>query len=153
MLELLVTSRHYARQHEIFLNTSVDLYASQPLAQNHLAFAIDPMQSQGPSRVARQVYLALGATDMRKGFDGLSVRAQEVLRKDPFSGPLFSSSAASAATDQGAVLGRSGSLPVRQTAGAGPVHLAAGAGWHIPDSIYLHRAACDERTCLCAPPA
>src|SRR5512132_3260442 len=29
--------------------------------------------------------------------------------------------------DQGAVLGRSGSLPVRQAAGAGPVHLAAGA--------------------------
>src|SRR5512132_3582996 len=36
-----------------------------------------------------RVYLALGATDMRKGFDGLSVRAQEVLRKDPFSGHLF----------------------------------------------------------------
>src|SRR5512132_1670754 len=26
---------------------------------------------------------------MRKGFDGLSVRAQEVLREDPFSGHLF----------------------------------------------------------------
>jgi transposase len=36
-----------------------------------------------------RVYLALGATDMRKGFDGLSVQAQEVLRKDPFSGHLF----------------------------------------------------------------
>ena len=36
-----------------------------------------------------RVYLALGATDMRKGFDGLSVRAQEVLRADPFSGHLF----------------------------------------------------------------
>ena len=36
-----------------------------------------------------RVYLALGATDMRKGFDGLSVRAQEVLREDPFSGHLF----------------------------------------------------------------
>jgi transposase len=35
------------------------------------------------------VYLALGATDMRKGFDGLSLRAQEVLREDPFSGHLF----------------------------------------------------------------
>jgi transposase len=36
-----------------------------------------------------RVYLALGATDMRKGFDGLSLRAQEVLREDPFSGHLF----------------------------------------------------------------
>ena len=36
-----------------------------------------------------RVYLALGPTDMRKGFDGLSARAQEVLREDPFSGHLF----------------------------------------------------------------
>jgi transposase len=36
-----------------------------------------------------RVYLALGATDMRKGFDGLSLRAKEVLREDPFSGHLF----------------------------------------------------------------
>jgi transposase len=36
-----------------------------------------------------RVYLALGVTDMRKGFDGLSVRTQEVLREDPFSGHLF----------------------------------------------------------------
>jgi transposase len=36
-----------------------------------------------------RVYLALGATDMRKGFDGLSLLAQEVLREDPFSGHLF----------------------------------------------------------------
>lgn len=36
-----------------------------------------------------RVYLALGTTDMRKGFDGLSVLVQEVLRADPFSGHLF----------------------------------------------------------------
>ena len=36
-----------------------------------------------------RVYLALGTTDMRKGFDGLSLLAQEVLREDPFSGHLF----------------------------------------------------------------
>jgi transposase len=44
-----------------------------------------------------RVYLALGATDMRKGFDGLSLLAQEVLREDPSPG-ICSSSAASAAT-------------------------------------------------------
>src|SRR5512132_2972767 len=32
-----------------------------------------------------RVYLALGATDMRKGFDGLSLLAQEVLREEPCS--------------------------------------------------------------------
>jgi transposase len=36
-----------------------------------------------------RVYLAMGPTDMRKGFDGLSVLAQETLRQDPFSGHLF----------------------------------------------------------------
>ena len=36
-----------------------------------------------------RIHLALGATDMRKGFDGLSPLVQEVLRADPFSGHLF----------------------------------------------------------------
>lgn len=36
-----------------------------------------------------RVYLAMGPTDMRKGFDGLSVLAQETLAQDPFSGHLF----------------------------------------------------------------
>jgi transposase len=36
-----------------------------------------------------RVYLAMGPTDMRKGFDGLSMLAQSVLSQDPFSGHLF----------------------------------------------------------------
>ena len=36
-----------------------------------------------------RIHLALGATDMRKGFDGLGLLVQEVLRADPFSGHLF----------------------------------------------------------------
>jgi transposase len=36
-----------------------------------------------------RIYLAMGPTDMRKGFDGLSVLAQETLKQDPFSGHLF----------------------------------------------------------------
>ena len=36
-----------------------------------------------------RIHLALGTTDMRKGFDGLSLLVQEVLRADPFSGHLF----------------------------------------------------------------
>ncbi len=36
-----------------------------------------------------RIHLALGATDMRKGFDGLALLVQEVLRGDPFSGHLF----------------------------------------------------------------
>jgi transposase len=36
-----------------------------------------------------RVYLAMGPTDMRKGIDGLSMLAQELLKLDPFSGHLF----------------------------------------------------------------
>ena len=36
-----------------------------------------------------RIRLALGATDMRRGFDGLSAQVQQVLREDPFSGHLF----------------------------------------------------------------
>lgn len=36
-----------------------------------------------------RVYLAMGPTDMRKGFDGLSTLAQDTLKQDPFSGHLF----------------------------------------------------------------
>jgi transposase len=36
-----------------------------------------------------RVRLAAGATDMRKGFDGLASLAERVLCLDPYSGPLF----------------------------------------------------------------
>ena len=36
-----------------------------------------------------RIYLACGATDMRKGFDSLAAQAQSVLGKDPFSGHVF----------------------------------------------------------------
>ena len=36
-----------------------------------------------------RIYLAMGPTDMRKGMNGLSILAQEVLKQDPFAGHLF----------------------------------------------------------------
>jgi transposase len=36
-----------------------------------------------------QVWLAVGRTDMRKGFDGLAALVQETLAQDPFGGHLF----------------------------------------------------------------
>jgi len=36
-----------------------------------------------------RIHLALGATGMRQGFDGLALLVQQVLRADPFSGHLF----------------------------------------------------------------
>ena len=42
----------------------------------------------GPG-VGVQVYLAAGATDMRRGIGGLSGLAQNVLRVNPTSGAVF----------------------------------------------------------------
>jgi IS66 Orf2 like protein len=36
-----------------------------------------------------RVWLAAGATDMRKGFDSLAAQAQTVLGQDPFCGHVF----------------------------------------------------------------
>jgi transposase len=44
------------------------------------------MFSLGP---ATRIYLAAGPTDLRLGYDGLSVRTQHVLAADPMSGHLF----------------------------------------------------------------
>lgn len=38
---------------------------------------------------AVRIYLAAGATDLRRGFDGLAAIAREVLQRDPLSGALF----------------------------------------------------------------
>jgi transposase len=36
-----------------------------------------------------RVWLAVGRTDMRKGFDGLAAAVQERMARDPFCGHLF----------------------------------------------------------------
>ena len=42
-----------------------------------------------PVPAQTKVWLASGVTDMRKGFNGLSIAAEQVLKEDPFSGHLF----------------------------------------------------------------
>lgn len=42
-----------------------------------------------PVPASAKVWLAAGATDMRKGFAGLAALASDVLRQDPHSGHLF----------------------------------------------------------------
>lgn len=42
----------------------------------------------GP-RVGTQVWIVAGATDMRRGFTGLSALVQTVLEQDPFAGHVF----------------------------------------------------------------
>ena len=42
-----------------------------------------------PMPAGTQIWVACGATDMRKGYDGLAMLAQDVLKKSPYSGHLF----------------------------------------------------------------
>jgi transposase len=42
-----------------------------------------------PVPASTKVWVAAGATDMRKGFNGLSALAEKVLERDPYSGHLF----------------------------------------------------------------
>jgi transposase len=42
-----------------------------------------------PLPAGTQIWMACGATDMRKGFDGPAMLAQHVLQKSPFCGHLF----------------------------------------------------------------
>lgn len=42
-----------------------------------------------PGFGATRIFLACGVTDMRKGFNGLAVLAQQVLQQNPHSGAIF----------------------------------------------------------------
>jgi transposase len=42
-----------------------------------------------PLPLSKRIFLACGATDMRKDFDGLAVMTQQVLEQSPHSGALF----------------------------------------------------------------
>jgi hypothetical protein len=42
-----------------------------------------------PMPAGTQIWVACGVTDMRKGYDGLAMLVQEVLKKSPHSGHMF----------------------------------------------------------------
>ena len=42
-----------------------------------------------PVPASTKVWVAAGATDMRKGFNGLAALAEKILERDPYSGHLF----------------------------------------------------------------
>jgi transposase len=76
----------------------------------------------GPGTGVR-VYLACGVTDMRKGIAGLAALTQDVLRQKPASGAVFAFRGRRG-SDQAAVLGWPGVLPLLQSSRAGALSLA-----------------------------
>ena len=42
-----------------------------------------------PMPARTRIWVACGATDMRKGFDGLAMLAQDVVKQSPYSGHIF----------------------------------------------------------------
>jgi transposase len=42
-----------------------------------------------PVPAGAQIWVACGATDMRRGFDGLAMMVQDVLERSPYCGHLF----------------------------------------------------------------
>jgi transposase len=71
-----------------------------------------------------RVHLALGATDMRRGFDGLAARVQTVLQADPFSGHPFAVPRQARRSAEDPVAGRPGPDAAGQAPREGPFHLA-----------------------------
>src|SRR6185437_4326253 len=67
-----------------------------------------------------RVWLAVGRTDMRKGFDGLAASVQERMAQDPFCGHLFVFRGRRGDLLK-VLVGWSGSVPVRQAAGERPL--------------------------------
>ena len=79
-----------------------------------------------PLPTGTKIWVACGATDMRRGFDGLATMVQEVLKQNPYGGHLFVFRGKRA--DRIKVLGRDRAVSVCETAGAGKICLAADAG-------------------------
>ena len=63
--------------------------AFDPDAIARLVRGIEGMAPVIPVPATTRVWLSGGVTDMRKGFDGLSVLVEKVLQSDPHSGHLF----------------------------------------------------------------
>ena len=77
---------------------------------------------------ATRVYLATGATDMRKGFEGLYALSRDRIGEDPLSGHVFVFCNGPPDTGEGSLLGWERALGLCEAAGKGAIQLAGGGG-------------------------
>ena len=97
-----------------------------------------------PLPPSARIYLACGATDMRKGFDGLAVLVQQVLAASPHSGALFAFRGAAIWSSCSGTMARA--VPVFQADGPGQICVAIdqdGLG-HIDVRTAFHAAGRDR---------
>ena len=80
-------------------------------------------------RPATRVYLAVGATDLRKGFEGLFGLVKDRLGLEPLERACSVFLQPVSEPDQGTVLGRERPLALQQTLGKGPLQMAAAVRW------------------------
>ena len=73
---------------------------------------------------ATRIYLAVGATDMRKGFEGLYGIARDRLLCDPAERAHFPVRQRAAQSSEAAVLGRQRAVGMRQAPGEGTFPVA-----------------------------
>jgi transposase len=78
---------------------------------------------------ATRVYLAVGATDLRKGFEGLFGLVKDRLGLEPLERACGLFLQPVPKPDQVVVLGRLGPLVLRKTLGKGPFQMADGVRW------------------------
>ncbi len=86
---------------------------------------------------ATRIYLAPGATDMRKGFNGLYGLVRDQLLRDHLSGHLFLFFECAAQSFEGSFLGYDRSMGVREKAGERPI--PPRLAHHPRDSWFLSR--------------
>jgi len=75
---------------------------------------------------ATRIYLAVGATDLRKGFEGLYGLVRDRLQLEPRIGHLFLFSKPGKKPFEDSVLGRQWAVGLRQAAGKRALQLAPG---------------------------
>ncbi len=69
--------------------TRVPVWCGDRHGAGHGHHCRSQIEAMIPVPAHTKVWLAAGVTDMRKGFNGLSILAQDALEQDPFSGHLF----------------------------------------------------------------
>lgn len=86
---LTLSDQNSSHRIEIVLTNGRRLFVREDMDASQLTRFAQARRLMFSLPTGTKVWLAVGKTDMRKGFDGLSAIAQTVLKEDPLSGHVF----------------------------------------------------------------